>query len=114
MKKTVKVDLAMFRKAFEPMTRDNFSYFGLEVLFNYLELSENDGELDVQTLCRDFSEDTPLQIAMDYELDLTTLDALDDKDQGKALTRLVIDFLEDEGALVGAVPTRGTLVYRVL
>ena len=117
MEKTVKTDLAIFRKAFEPMTQDNFSYFGLEALFNYLEMREPSqikGQLDVQTLCRDFAEDTPLQIAMDYELDLTPLDALEDKDQDKALNRLVIDFLEDENALVGSAPLRGTLVYRVL
>jgi len=58
MKQTVGV--YEFRNAFKAHQRDNFSYEGLEALFNFLESME-DGcsteiELDVVALCCDFTE----------------------------------------------------------
>lgn len=63
-----------FRNAFERMDRGSqFSYEGLEILFNGLEEFEDDtGEemdLDVIALCCDFSEMTELEIRDAYGLE---------------------------------------------
>lgn len=54
------VNLHTFRRAFETLRPDNFSYAGQEALFDYLEeYEESTGaevELDVIALCCDFSE----------------------------------------------------------
>lgn len=58
MKQTI--TLYDFRAAFKALRPENFSYDGLEVLFEYLEsIEEGTGEeieLDVIALCCDFSE----------------------------------------------------------
>ena len=59
MKQTI--DVYGFRRAFERTDRkDQFSYEGLEALFNWLEQYEDDTgeemELDVIALCCDFTE----------------------------------------------------------
>jgi hypothetical protein len=69
MKKTI--NLNDFRDAFEKMDRkNNFSYAGLEVLFDYLEGIEEDTseelELDVIALCCDFSEHTEEELLREY------------------------------------------------
>ena len=107
MKQTVNTHT--FREAFNRMGRgDQFTYAGLEVLFNYLEENEderNEIELDVVALCCDFAEDEPLDIARDYNIDLGD-EAVDPKN----VLAIVREFLEDEGALVGE--TDSTIVYR--
>jgi len=54
------VNLYTFRRAFETLRPDNFSYAGQAALFDYLEeYEESTGEeleLDVIALCCDFSE----------------------------------------------------------
>ena len=54
------VNLYTFRRAFETLRPDNFSYAGQEALFDYLEEYEDGSgeelELDVIALCCDFSE----------------------------------------------------------
>jgi len=52
------VNLHDFRKAFQEIRPNNFSYEGLEVLFNYLEEMEPQYALDVIAVCCDFSECT--------------------------------------------------------
>ena len=58
MKKTVTLD--EFRNDFVSIRPDNFSYEGLEALFNYLENLEEDCgveiEFDVIALCCDYTE----------------------------------------------------------
>ena len=56
MKKTIK--LYDFQREFEEMDRkDNFSYEGLEALYNWLdEVMGDDFELDVIALCCEFTE----------------------------------------------------------
>jgi hypothetical protein len=107
MKQTVNTHT--FREAFNRMGRgDQFTYAGLEVLFNYLEENEderNEIELDVVALCCDFAEGEPLDIARDYEIDLGD-EAVDPEN----VLAIVREFLEDEGALVGE--TDSTIVYR--
>ena len=72
MKQTI--NLSQFRDAFNRMERGNqFSYEGLEILFNGLEqLSDDCGQeldLDVIALCCDFCEMTELEIRDSYDLD---------------------------------------------
>ena len=65
MKQTVY--LSDFRQAFKDMNRqEQFSYDGLEALYNMLEDCAPDYELDVIALCCDYSESTAEEIANDY------------------------------------------------
>lgn len=108
MKQTV--NIYTFREAFNRMGRgDNFSYDGLELLFDYLEELEHceeEYELDVIGLCCDFAEGTAEQIAIDYSIDLDGL--LWNPDAVYARVRR---YLEDEGVFVGETDDL-TLVYR--
>ena len=96
-----------FRGEFKAMGRENqFTYEGLQVLFDYLEELEfcNDPyELDVIALCCDFAEETPKEIAKYYRIDI---DGLDDDEA----LETVREYLENEGGLVGE--TDYTIVYR--
>ena len=57
--------------------KDNFSYAGLGVLYDYLEESTNgDYELDVIALCCDYTESTIEEALANYNLD--SLDELRD------------------------------------
>ena len=106
MKQTV--DFYDFQRAFEQCRPDNFSRQGLGVLWDYLEQYEEDCgeelELDVVALCCDFSEDSWQNIADNYRIDLEDCEDDDEKEEA------VREYLEDEGALVGAVS--GGFVYR--
>lgn len=68
MKQTI--NLHQFREQFRLHERTNFSYEGLEVLFNALEdMEENTGhetELDVIGFCCDFVEMTEQEIRDSY------------------------------------------------
>lgn len=84
---------------FRDIRPDNFSYQGLRVLFDYLEDIDSDFELDVIGLCCDFAELDWQTIAADYD----NLSDCRDKAQ-------VLDFLADQGALIGE--TDNSIVYR--
>ena len=103
------VSLYDFREAFRARGRaEQFSYEGLEVLFDYLEQYEDETgeelELDVIALCCDFYEDTVGAIADNYSIDLT--DCEDEDEQAEVIR----EYLENNGALVGEVT--GGFVYR--
>ena len=103
------VSLYDFREAFRARGRaEQFSYEGLEVLFDYLEQYEDETgeelELDVIALCCDFYEDTVGAIADNYSIDLT--DCEDEDEQAEVIR----EHLENNGALVGEVT--GGFVYR--
>jgi predicted ArsR family transcriptional regulator len=97
-----------FRRAFEQLRPDNFSYEGLSALFEYLEQWEEDVgeelELDVIAICCDFSEDTWENIAHNYRIDLENCEDEEEKQQA------VADYLSDEGAFVAEVAD--SFVYR--
>jgi hypothetical protein len=99
-----------FMRAFKECRPDNFSYDGLKVLFEYLEEYEMDTgdelELDVIGLCCDFAESTWEAIASDYDSSIE-LDINENDDEQKAQ---VLDFLADQGALIGE--TSNSIVYR--
>jgi len=97
-----------FRDAFAQANRQNqFSYEGLEVLFDYLEeLSDSIGEpyeLDVIALCCDYAEDSAADIAKYYEIDLDGTDPDD-------IEEVVKEYLQDKGVFVGE--TSSSILYQ--
>jgi hypothetical protein len=99
---------SQFRDRFHHAGRGNqFSYDGLEILFDYLDqLSEDIGEpfeMDVIAICCDYAEDTVESIAHAYSIDI---DGLND---GEALD-IVTEYLQNEGCFVG-VTDAGAIVY---
>jgi hypothetical protein len=106
MKQTV--NIYTFREAFNSMGRgDNFSYEGLELLFDYLEELEHceeEYELDVIGLCCDFAESSPEGIARDYSIDI---DGLGEDE----IIEAAREYLDNEGVLVGETDA-GDFVYR--
>jgi hypothetical protein len=99
-----------FERAFvDANRRDNFSYEGLNALFDYLEdYEEQTGEeieLDVVALCCDYSEDHPENIIMNYSIDV---EGLEDEEKMVA----VRDYLNENTTLVGE--TAGGFVYQIL
>lgn len=98
-----------FERAFVDAGRkDQFSYEGLNALFDYLEdYEEQTGEeieLDVIALCCDYAEDTVADIARNYSIDLSHLDAEDD-DYEDQCTEAVRDYLNENTTLVGETST---------
>jgi hypothetical protein len=103
------VSLYDFREAFRKSGRENFSYAGLEVLFDYLEAYEDDTgeelELDVIALCCNYcEEDSPANIAENYSIDLTDCDDEDD------IKQAVIDYLNENTSIVGE--TDSSIIYQ--
>lgn len=65
------INVSDFRDAFRACNRhEHFSYEGLGALFEYLEETDPDYELDVIALCCEFSEDTVEDIAEHYGIEL--------------------------------------------
>lgn len=104
----IKVDLYMFREQFRLMDRTNFSYEGLEVLFDYLEELEHceePYELDVIALCCDFAEGDALEIANDYSIDLG-----DESVAPENVQAIVREYLE-ENTIIAGETRDGRFVY---
>lgn len=92
-----------FREAFRRAERmDNFSYEGLEVLFDYLDnLSEDIGEpieLDVIALCCDYYESSIEELIDNYSIDVSDADG--DEDEIKTI---VEEYLQDNTSVCGQV-----------
>lgn len=105
------VTLQDFRQAFIDMGRkDQFSYKGLETLFDYLEELSNDigepVELDVIALCCGYSEDHYKDIAKDYGIDLSDAEG----DEGEELD-IVLYYLENNTSVCGYDEETGNIVY---
>lgn len=103
------LNVYQFRDAFRAAGRnDQFSYNGLECLFDYLEeYSESTGEpfeLDVVALCCDFYEEDAQDIARNYKIDI---EGLDDEQVCDA----VREYLEENTIIVGE-PSEGLFVYQ--
>ena len=97
-----------FRDAFKAAGRgEQFSYDGLEVIFDYIESYEQDAgeqiELDVIALCCEWAEDTVENIIRNYSIDCD--DVEDDEIQNH-----VIEYLEDNTAHAMATAA-GDIVY---
>jgi hypothetical protein len=96
-----------FEQAFKNADRmDNFSYPGLRVLFNSLEeYSDSTGEnveLDVIALCCDYREETAVDIAEDYSIDLSDADSdLEGEELEQAKADIVREYLSEKTYLCG-------------
>ena len=93
-----------FREAFRLAGRmDQFSYEGLEVLFDYLEeLSESTGEpieLDVIALCCEYYESSIEELIDDYNIDLSEVE----EDDPDSIIEVVREYLEDNTSVCGQV-----------
>lgn len=105
------VNIYQFREAFRLAGRmDQFSYEGLEVLFDYLEnLSDDIGEpieLDVIALCCDYYESTIEELIREYNIDCTIDGEPMDDDEIKETIR---EYLEYHTSVCGEVS--GGFVY---
>jgi hypothetical protein len=101
------INLSGFRDAFQRANRGSqFSYEGLEVLFDGLEELEQDTgeeiELDVIALCCYFAEMTPEKAIKSYGIEA--------EDDGNQLNN-VMDYLNNQTWLLGAT-NQGTIVFR--
>ena len=103
---------SQFRDEFHRAGRkDQFSYDGLELLFDYLEEIDSASELDVIALCCDYNEETPVDIARNYSIDLNDADPESD-DYEEQCVAAVLAHLEDNTSVVG-VTSSGSIVYLV-
>jgi hypothetical protein len=94
------INVSDFRDAFRACGRkDQFSYEGLGILFDYLEEIDPDFDLDVIALCCDYSEDSPEDIAEAYGIDLP-----EDQDEIEH-KEIVRDYLDNHTSVVGETPT---------
>lgn len=113
MKQTI--GFSQFCDAFRDMDRkENFSYDGLRVLFDYFEDMEadtgEDMELDVVAICCDYVELSTDEIIREYKIDMTDYDGETITDE-EELEELVRDYLNDNTCIVGEVP--GGFVFQV-
>jgi len=102
------ITLSDFRSAFQRMDRkDQFSYEGLELIFDYIESYEQETgeqiELDVIDLCCEWSEHSAEDIAAAYDIDLG-------KKTGSAALMEVYEYLNDETQVAG-ITNKNTIVY---
>lgn len=100
-----------FREAFRLAGRlDQFSYEGLEVLFDYLEqLSEDTGEpieLDPVALCCEYYELSVEELIKQYNIDTSYVEG--DEDEIKEMVR---EYLDYKTSVCGEV--NGGFVYAV-
>jgi hypothetical protein len=95
---------SQFRDAFRDAGRaEQFSYEAMELLYDYLEDSGEDYELDVIALCCEFYESDAAEIVDNYRLDVECMD----EDEVK---EAVEDYLKDNTLLVG-ITVAGGFVY---
>lgn len=104
------IRLSDFRSAFANMGRkDQFSYDGLELIFDYIEEYERDTQepqtLDVISICCEWAESTPAEIIDQYDTDINT-EGMDDNEIAAA----VYEWLNDE-TIVAGTTSAGDLVY---
>lgn len=103
MKQTI--NKSYFIDQFLVMDRlENFSYEARELLFDYLsDLEESCGEeyeMDVMAVCCDYSEDSPEDIATNYDIDISECEGDED-----AIKDAVLEYLNDNTQVVGETPS---------
>ena len=103
MKQTI--NLHQFRNAFYEMGRQSqFTYEGLEILYDFVEEMMPDFDLDVIALCCDFSEATIEELIRSYSIDCDGIE--DDEIDGH-----VLDYINDHSIVLG-VTYDGSIVYQ--
>jgi hypothetical protein len=106
MKQTI--NLSQFRDEFQAIRPNNFSYEGLESLYEYFEEFDPDMELDVIAICCDFCEMTMDEI---FEAYPDVLDLIDMDRPTQSTYSIVVDYLNDNGSYCGDTP-QGTFVFQ--
>jgi hypothetical protein len=101
------INLYDFRDAFKRYGRgEQFSYEGLELIFDYIEEYEQSTgeqvEFDVVALCCEWCEQTPEDIAMAYNLEICVSE--------ENTLQNVLEYLHDETQVAG-VTDSGNVVY---
>jgi hypothetical protein len=101
------INLYDFRDAFKRYGRgEQFSYEGLELIFDYIEEYEDSTgeqvELDVVALCCEWCEQSPEDIAIAYNLEIGVSE--------ENTLQTVLEYLHDETQVAG-VTDSGTVVY---
>ena len=96
-----------FEEAFRKAGRkDQFSYDGKKVLFDYLEALEDDTgekvELDVIALCCEYEETAVTDIAANHNIDIEGLEE-------DAALETVMGYLRGHTQVVGSIGTDGIL-----
>lgn len=99
------ITFSQFVDAFHAYDRyDSFGYNGLRIIFDYLEQYEQDCneeiELDVIAICCDYNMMDIEDIAKEYRIDLSHLDAEDD-DYEEQREEAVLDYLNDHTMVLG-------------
>ena len=96
----ISIDTASeFRNQFIAYNRDNFTCQGYELLFDYFEDIDPDMVLDVISICCDYCEETPEDIAANY-WDRDSVP--DDEDE---LRQAVREYLDANTIVVGETST---------
>jgi hypothetical protein len=94
-----------FRDAFARAGRkEQFSYEALGLIYEWLEDSDPDYELDVIGLCCELSEDYCDDIAANYSIDIS--ECIDEV----TTVETVMNYLQDETTVIGTT-SAGTIVY---
>ena len=103
----ITVTESMFKDQFKAYGREeHFSNAGLSALFEYCEdCFGEDWELDIIGLCCDFTESDIDTIANDCGIDLS--DCVDLEEQFD----MMLDFLENETAVIHSDKDTGTILY---
>jgi hypothetical protein len=101
------INLYDFRDAFKRYGRgDQFSYEGLELIFDYVEEYEQSAgeqvEFDVVALCCEWCEQSPEDIAVAYNIEFCV--------SPENTLQNVLEYLHDETQVAG-VTDSGTVVY---
>lgn len=98
-----------FRRAFADCGRENqFSYDGLEILFDWIESIDSDTgeetELDVIALCCEFEEMHWEDVAVNYEIDLSDCETDEEKIEA------VREYINDHAMYCGMTEA-GLMIY---
>ncbi len=104
------INIWQFQDAFKAIRPDNFTYDGLAVLFDFFEEYEESTseeiELDVIAICCEYNEDTPQEIADNYEVDISQCSNLIGSNE---VRETVLEYLHDHTMVCGE--TSDTIVY---
>lgn len=99
-----------FRNQFQAIRPDNFSYEGLELLYDYFEELDPDMELDVIAICCDYEEAHYSDIIGQYETDISE-ELGDDCTDEDAKIAYIREWLNDNTSVVGE-SSEGVFVYQ--
>lgn len=98
-----------FERAFVDAGRkEQFSYEAMGLLFDYFEeyeeITGEEVDLDVIAVCCEYNEEDAEDIAREYSIDLSHLDA-EDEDYEEQCTETVREYLEYHTTIVGKTAT---------